>query len=222
MNLKGSWAGRLLSILIGVACFAVLNFWLAAGFFPALIVGVLAWLVAALINSGKQKEDKISLDGITRQEVESTIRAGRKLTAGMRQASYRLQQMEVKKEIEDLCKIAESMFELLKKDPNDLRIVKQFITYYLEPTHKIVLKYVELATTRPMPADAVSILDKTEKSFKTIRATFLQQKEKMLANDVMDLDTEIKVFETISSNMNTGGNAGKDRNTPSMPSGGRQ
>jgi len=220
--LKGSWAGRLLSILIGVACFAVLNFWLAAGFFPALIVGVLAWLVAALINSGKQKEDKISLDGITRQEVESTIRAGRKLTAGMRQASYRLQQMEVKKEIEDLCKIAESMFELLKKDPNDLRIVKQFITYYLEPTHKIVLKYVELATTRPMPADAVSILDKTEKSFKTIRATFLQQKEKMLANDVMDLDTEIKVFETISSNMNTGGNAGKDRNTPSMPSGGRQ
>ncbi|HPU22393.1 5-bromo-4-chloroindolyl phosphate hydrolysis family protein [Thermoclostridium caenicola] len=222
MNLKGSWAGRLLSILIGVACFAVLNFWLAAGFFPALIVGVLAWLVAALINSGKQKEDKISLDGITRQEVESTIRAGRKLTAGMRQASYRLQQLEVKKEIEDLCKIAESMFELLKKDPNDLRIVKQFITYYLEPTHKIVLKYVELATTRPMPADAVSILDKTEKSFKTIRATFLQQKEKMLANDVMDLDTEIKVFETISSNMNTGGNAGKDRNTPSMPSGGRQ
>ncbi|HOL83754.1 MAG TPA: 5-bromo-4-chloroindolyl phosphate hydrolysis family protein [Thermoclostridium caenicola] len=212
----------MLSILIGVACFAVLNFWLAAGFFPALIVGVLAWLVAALINSGKQKEDKISLDGITRQEVESTIRAGRKLTAGMRQASYRLQQMEVKKEIEDLCKIAESMFELLKKDPNDLRIVKQFITYYLEPTHKIVLKYVELATTRPMPADAVSILDKTEKSFKTIRATFLQQKEKMLANDVMDLDTEIKVFETISSNMNTGGNAGKDRNTPSMPSGGRQ
>ncbi|HOP73337.1 MAG TPA: 5-bromo-4-chloroindolyl phosphate hydrolysis family protein [Thermoclostridium caenicola] len=211
----------MLSILIGVACFAVLNFWLAAGFFPALIVGVLAWLVAALINSGKQKEDKISLDGITRQEVESTIRAGRKLTAGMRQASYRLQQLEVKKEIEDLCKIAESMFELLKKDPNDLRIVKQFITYYLEPTHKIVLKYVELATTRPMPADAVSILDKTEKSFKTIRATFLQQKEKMLANDVMDLDTEIKVFETISSNMNTGGNAGKDRNTPSMPSGGR-
>jgi hypothetical protein len=53
-----------------------------------------------------------------------------------------------------------------------------------------------------MPADAVSILDKTEKSFKNIRAAFLQQKEKMLTNDVMDLDTEIKVFETISQNMN--------------------
>jgi len=184
-----------------------------------LIVGVLAWLVAALIGSGKNREDKINVDSITRQEIDSTIKAGRKLTAAMRQASYRLQQVEVKKEIEDLCKIAESMFELLRKDPNDLRIVKQFITYYLEPTHKIVLKYVELATTRPMPADAVSILDKTEKSFKSIRATFLQQKEKMLANDVMDLDTEIKVFETISNNMNTGGDSGKDKNASSVSTG---
>jgi len=209
----------LLSIIIGVACFAILNFWLAAGFLPALIVGVLAWLVAALIGSGKNREDKINVDSITRQEIDSTIKAGRKLTAAMRQASYRLQQVEVKKEIEDLCKIAESMFELLRKDPNDLRIVKQFITYYLEPTHKIVLKYVELATTRPMPADAVSILDKTEKSFKSIRATFLQQKEKMLANDVMDLDTEIKVFETISNNMNTGGDSGKDKNASSVSTG---
>jgi len=217
--LRGSWAGRLLSIIIGVACFAILNFWLAAGFLPALIVGVLAWLVAALIGSGKNREDKINVDSITRQEIDSTIKAGRKLTAAMRQASYRLQQVEVKKEIEDLCKIAESMFELLRKDPNDLRIVKQFITYYLEPTHKIVLKYVELATTRPMPADAVSILDKTEKSFKSIRATFLQQKEKMLANDVMDLDTEIKVFETISNNMNTGGDSGKDKNASSVSTG---
>jgi len=217
--LRGSWAGRLLSIIIGVACFAILNFWLAAGFLPALIVGVLAWLVAALIGSGKNREDKINVDSITRQEIDSTIKAGRKLTAAMRQASYRLQQVEVKKEIEDLCKIAESMFELLRKDPNDLRIVKQFITYYLEPTHKIVLKYVELATTRPMPADAVSILDKTEKSFKSIRATFFQQKEKMLANDVMDLDTEIKVFETISNNMNTGGDSGKDKNASSVSTG---
>lgn len=217
--MRGSWAGRLLSIIIGVACFAILNFWLAAGFFPALIVGVLAWLFAALINSGKNREDKINVDSITRQEIDSTIRAGRKLTAAMRQASYRLQQVEVKKEIEDLCKIAESMFEMLRKDPNDLRIVKQFITYYLEPTHKIVLKYVELATTRPMPADAVSILDKTEKSFKSIRATFLQQKEKMLANDVMDLDTEIKVFEKITSNMNMSGDSGKDKNASSVSTG---
>lgn len=216
--MKSSWGRRLLSILIGVVCFAVLNYWVSAGFFPALIAGVFAWLIAALITSRKDKEDTISVDAVTRQEVDSTIKAGRKLTAAMRQASYRLMQMEVRKDIEELCKIAESIFDMLRKDPNDLRVVKQFITYYLEPTHKIVMKYVELATTRPMPTDAVSILDKTEKSLKSIRTTFLQQKEKMLANDVMDLDTEIKVFETVSNNMNTTGTAGKDKNASSTSS----
>ncbi len=220
--MKSSWAGRLLSIIIGVACFVVLKFLFSAGFFGALVAGLIAWITISLITSKKNKDDNITADAMTRQEISKTIKAGRKLTIAMRQASYRLMQLEVKKEIEDLCKIAESMFEMLKKDPNDLRIVKQFITYYLEPTHKIIMKYVELATTRPMPADAVSILDKTEKSFKSIRATFLQQKEKMLANDVMDLDTEIKVFETISRNMNTGGAAGKDKNRSSVSSTGHK
>lgn len=220
--MKGSWAGRLLSIFTGVACFAVLYYLLSAELPGAIIVAVVAWLTTTLITSRKRKDDTFIAEGATRQEIDSTIKAGRKLTASMRQASYRLMQLEVKKEIEDLCKIAESMFEMLRKDPNDLRVVKQFITYYLEPTHKIVLKYVELATTRPMPADAVSILDKTEKSFKSIRTTFLQQKEKMLANDVMDLDTEIKVFETVSSNMNIGGTAGKDKSKSSVSSTGQQ
>lgn len=199
--MKGSWGGRILSILIGVACFVVMYF-LVSDFIWALIPAVAAWFIAALITSRSQRDDKALAEGVTWQEINRTIKEGRKLTMGMRQAAYRLLQVEVRREIEDLCRIAESMFEMLRKDPNDLRTVKHFITYYLEPTHKIVLKYVELATTRPMPADAVSILDKTEKSFKNIRAAFLQQKEKMLTNDVMDLDTEIKVFETISQNMN--------------------
>ncbi|HPU45853.1 MAG TPA: 5-bromo-4-chloroindolyl phosphate hydrolysis family protein [Thermoclostridium sp.] len=187
-----------------------------------IVVLLIALLAVIIIASIRRKDDFVNVDSATRQEIDSTIKAGRRLTLAMRQASYRLMQVEVKKEIEDLCKIAESIFDMLRKDPNDLRVVKQFITYYLEPTHKIVMKYVELATTRPMPADAVGILDKTEKSFKSIRASFLQQKEKMLANDVMDLDTEIKVFETISRNMTTSGESGKDKNPPPVSTSGQK
>ena len=68
----------------------------------------------SLSTSKKNKDDNITADAMTRQEISKTIKAGRKLTIAMRQASYRLMQLEVK--IEDLCKIAESMFEMLKKD----------------------------------------------------------------------------------------------------------
>ncbi len=203
MVLKTSLGGRIFSILTGVVLFSVLRFVFFTSMSIALSVGFIGWLVVMLTSSKKQKDTTIIAEGTTRQDLEETIRNGRKLTLSMRQASLRLLQVEVKQEVEDLCRIAESMFDMLRKDPKDLRIVKQFITYYLEPTHKIVVKYCELATTRPMPADVIETLERTEKSLKSIRATFLQQKEKMLANDVMDLDTEIKVFETVSGNMST-------------------
>jgi len=200
--LNVSTTGRILSILSGVAVFALLLF-LNINLQYALIAGVVGWLAVILLYSKKENNDTIVVEGLTRSDLENTIKTGRKLTAGMRQAIKRLSQIEICREVEDLCRIAESMFDLLRKDPKDIRIVKQFITYYLEPTHKIIVKYSELATTRPMPADAIETLERTEKSLKSIRATFLKQKEKMLSNDVMDLDTEIKVFETLSSNLGT-------------------
>lgn len=200
--MKLSTTSRIMSIVAGVAVFALLLFLLRTLTVP-LIAGVLGWLVVILFFSKKEKDEAIIVEGMTRSDIEDTIKKGRKLTLGMRQAIKSLSQLEISKEVEDLCRIAESMFDLLKKDPKDIRIVKQFITYYLEPTHKIIVKYVELATIRPMPADAIETLERTEKSLKGIRTTFLQQKEKMLANDVIDLDTEIKVFETLSNNYGT-------------------
>jgi len=186
----------------GAAVFAILLF-LVRNLALALVAGVLGWLIVTLFFSKKERNNTVIIDGMTHSDINDTIKKGLNLTKGMRQAVKKLSQLEVIQEVEDLCRIAESMFDLLKKDPKDIRIVKQFITYYLEPTHKIIVKYVELATTRPMPADAVETLERTEKSLKNIRATFLQQKEKMLANDVLDLDTEIKVFETLANNYST-------------------
>lgn len=199
--MKISTTGRILSILGGAAVFALLLFLIRLALPYALVAGVLGWLAVTLFYSNKEYKDTIVVEGMTRSDLEETIKSGRKLTEGMRAAIKRLSQTDICQEIEDLCRIAESMFEMLKKDPKDIRVVKHFITYYLEPTHKIIIKYAELATARPMPADAIETLERTEKSLKGIRTTFLQQKEKMLANDVIDLDTEIKVFETVSSNM---------------------
>lgn len=201
--MKMSTRSRIVSILAGIAAFALLMFIIRISLPIALTGGVIGWLVVTLTYSKKEKDDSIIVEGLTRADMENTIKNGRKLTAGMRAAIKKLSQTEICREVEDLCRIAESMFDMLKKDPKDIRIVKQFITYYLEPTHKIIVKYAELATARPMPAGAVETLERTEKSLKGIRTTFLKQKEKMLANDVIDLDTEIKVFETLSSNMRT-------------------
>ncbi|HBR03249.1 MAG TPA: hypothetical protein DD738_11620, partial [Ruminiclostridium sp.] len=108
LNVTGT--GRIISILAGALVFALLQliFQLALPF--ALIGGVLGWLIVILIYSGRRNKETIVVEGLTRQDMEDTIKAGRNLTAGMRQAIKKLSQVEICLEVEDLCRIADSMF----------------------------------------------------------------------------------------------------------------
>ena len=112
--MKISTTGRLLSILSGVAVFALLLFLIRIALPYALIAGVIGWLVVILSFSKKEKDETIVVEGSTQSDIEDAIKTGRKLTTGMRQAIKRLSQMEICNEVEDLCRIAESMFELLR------------------------------------------------------------------------------------------------------------
>ena len=195
-----------MAVLAGIGAVAVLYFGLVLLarivaiplFLPLIIAGLGFFIFFSLRSSlGKREQAKtVAFEGVTYGDLEVICRSGRKYTAEMRAAINRLGQTDIRDAVNDICNISDSIMGMLREDPRDLRIVKQFITYYLEPTHKIILKYAELATARPMPADAVATLERTEKSLASIRTTFLQQKDKMLANDAMDLDTEIKVFES--------------------------
>lgn len=203
MKQKPSTKSTIMAILAGIGAIAVLQF---AVFFlakfvaiPIVIPAIIGIVVFFLLRGSLGKRERsraVAFEGVTFGEIESIVQSGRKYTTEMRNSINRLGQSDIRAAVNDLCNIAESILAMLKDDPRDLRIVKQFITYYLEPTHKIILKYAELATARPMPADAVATLERTEQSLANIRRTFLEQKDKMLANDAMDLDTEIKVFES--------------------------
>lgn len=162
------------------------------------VIGLIVFFVLRRKMSKREYSKSIVFEGVTRGEVETLVKAARASTAGMRYAINKLGRNDIRASVNDICDIADSILSMLKDDPRDLRIVKQFITYYLEPTTKIILKYAELATARPMPADAIATLERTERSLVDIRRTFLEQKAKMLANDAMDLDTEIKVFQSTS------------------------
>ena len=203
MEKKTSKKSTWMAVFAGVGAVAVLYFSISLLVkIPALfllLIGILGFVIFFSLRSslGKREQAKaVAFEGVTYGDLEIIARTGKKYAAEMRAAINRLGQTDIRDAVNDICNIADSIMGMLRDDPRDLRIVKQFITYYLEPTHKIILKYAELATARPMPADAVATLERTEKSLANIRMTFLQQKDKMLANDAMDLDTEIKVFES--------------------------
>ena len=203
MKQKPSTKSTIMAILAGIGAIAVLQYlvillarFVSIPFVLPAIIGIGIFLVMRSSLGRKERAKAVAFEGVTFGEIDGIAKTGKKLTTEMRNAINRLGQTDIRAAVNDLCNIADSIFAMLNDDPRDLRIVKQFVTYYLEPTYKIILKYAELATARPMPADAVATLQRTEQSLASIRRTFLEQKDKMLANDAMDLATEIKVFES--------------------------
>ncbi len=202
MKRKTSTKSIVVAVLAGIGAITAISFgvpmitgFMSIPYIIPVIVGVVLFFILKSLLSKRERSREVAFEGVTFGEIDTITNSGRKYSQEMRSAINRLGQSDVRSAVNDLCNISDSIMTMLKDDPRDLRIVKQFITYYLEPTHKIIIKYAELATARPMPADAVATLERTEKSLVNIRKTFLQQKDKMLQNDAMDLDTEIKVFE---------------------------
>ncbi len=224
MKRKTSSKSTWLALLAGIGAITVLYvglFMLSAlfsvPFFLPIVIGAGIFLILRSVFGKREYAKTVAFEGVTYGELESVAKSGKKYTAEMRNAINRLGQVDIRHAVADLCNISDSMMDMLKDDPRDLRIVKQFITYYLEPTHKIIIKYAELATARPMPADAVATLVRTEQSLSNIRRTFLEQKQKMLANDAMDLDTEISVFESTAGIQNRIPESGEKQNNRTYP-----
>jgi len=202
MKRKTSTKSIVFAVLAGIGAIVVLGYGMtlisgliSIPFVVPVIIGVGLFFIVKSLLGKREKAKAIAFEGVTYGDLNAITSSGRIYSQEMRTAINRLGQSDVRSAVNDICNISDSIIGMLKDDPRDLRIVKQFITYYLEPTHKIIIKYAELATARPMPSDAIATLERTEKSLVNIRKTFLQQKDKMLQNDAMDLDTEIKVFE---------------------------
>jgi hypothetical protein len=83
--LKMSTKSRVFSIISGVAVFVLLMFVISI-IEVALIGGVIGWLVVTLLLNKKEKDGSLVAEGLTRADLENTIKSGRKLTAGMREA----------------------------------------------------------------------------------------------------------------------------------------
>jgi 5-bromo-4-chloroindolyl phosphate hydrolysis protein len=80
----------------------------------------------------------------------------------------------------------------------DLKPAKQFLNYYLDAAMKIVTRYAELATGPAGSPEVMQSLAKAESVMDTLNESFEKQQAKLKENDVLDLDTEIQVFEKMN------------------------
>ncbi len=160
---------------IGV-CFglgALLGFYLVYGFDP---------------RATKRATDAYGLDA-TPQLLQALAGAEKTILA-IEQARKNIRNNELRSRLDNIIKLARQILKNLEEDPADLRRSRKFLNVYLEGAQQVTEGYVrthQQAQSQQLEANFRNVLT-------TIEDVFKEQQQKLLENDVLDLDIKIEVL----------------------------
>src|SRR5664279_1519266 len=173
-------------------------FFLHSTLFISLISGVVGFAGSyTLLYAFKPKDElRIGLGNpVTTEELNRTLKQGDDQIKQLQYLGTQLKDPDVKTKLAKITSTVQDIFGIFKKDPGDIKNARPFLTYYLDTTIKIVRKYTELSAQQINSQQMKNTLLKAENMLGSIAIAFEKQKEKLLSNDVMDLDVEIQTLE---------------------------
>jgi 5-bromo-4-chloroindolyl phosphate hydrolysis protein len=136
-----------------------------------------------------------NLDKVTAEMLKDTLKTGSEKIREIDQLTARIQDASIKQKVQGIREVIVKIFENFKKDPEDIKLSKQFLSYYLDTTIKIIRKYIDLSEQKVISTDLTESLKKVDNLLVSIKEAFETHYSKLLSNDIMDLDVEITVME---------------------------
>ena len=162
------------------------------------LVGILIYyLVWRLIKSFQGRGKSPAVNGVPFRsiQVEKAVKEGSERLRNIRSQTRLIADNEIAVKIQEICKTGLDIFDYIQKNPDDLTKAKQFINYYLDTTEKIVNKYVELVSKKERSSEIDAAITNVENVLDSIKETYTKQLHNLLEDDLLDLNTEIKVLE---------------------------
>lgn len=94
-----------------------------------------------------------------------------------------------------LCRTVDKILAEIRRDSDDLKRARQFLSYYLDSTITILEKYEKLIANPVRDEKIGASIERVEAMLDTIGKAFEKQLANLLSNDVMDLDAELALLE---------------------------
>lgn len=171
-----AWAGAGHSIPIALA--------FGGGAFGAfvLLYGLDPRLQQVVADKGDTNTQRVTL---ALQEAEQKI-----LT--IEEAASRINQPELDKRLTRIIVLARKILVEIARDPDDMRRARKFLSTYLDGTQRVVTGYADTPVTNRVQ----TIEDNFSRVLVTIEEVFGQQYQRLLENDLRDLDVNMEVLES--------------------------
>jgi 5-bromo-4-chloroindolyl phosphate hydrolysis protein len=168
-----SGAGYSFPISVGFGLGALMGCYLLYGFDPRRV---------------KQATDTSGSDN-TNQVVQALERA-KGIIAGIDHARHKIRNPELTGRLQRIVNLARQILAVIEEDPKDLRRARKFLNIYLEGAQQVTAGYAR--THQHMESQELE--DNFRRVLVTIEEVFQEQQQKLLENDVLDLDVKIEVL----------------------------
>lgn len=153
-------------------------------------LGALAGMVLLYGLDPHQEKMLAGSHGYTTEEISATIAEAEAQISGIEQANKHINNRSFNQHINIICDHAREIVAMLEEDPGDIRRSRKFLNIYLDGALKVTEGYAGMQSKH----QADQLTENFENILQTIETVFIEQKQKLLENDVLDLDVQIEVL----------------------------
>lgn len=152
--------------------------------------------LSLLFKTKKEENMTISLGEVDPVYLKDAIGKANKKISEIKSVSKTITGTEqLNHKIKKVITTAEAIVADFEQDPGDVKRARNFLNYYLDATIKILKSYHDIGKYVQLDQKSRETLLKVEKLLDQIGDAFEKQLNRLLENDVMNLDAEITLLE---------------------------
>ena len=103
----------------------------------------------------------------------------------------------IKKDVIEITNTSQKIINRLEKTPEKISQATNFLNYYLQVTLKIMRKYEEIENENLTSKEVKNFKIRITNLLTNIKSAFNMQLNNLYSTDMIDIDAEMKVFESV-------------------------
>lgn len=140
-------------------------------------------------------EDPIKYTGA--KDVDQAISEGNRYLEQMKKANDIIQNTVISEKIDKLGDVTKKIFAYISEKPEKLKDIRRFITYFLPTTIKLLNSYARAEAQDNDGENIRQIKNDIEGAMDGIIGSFQKYLDNLYADEAMDIDAEITVFDSM-------------------------
>lgn len=187
----------ILSLVLGLVSFAAIFFGLNWPIWMAGVIGIGVYFATSLLAQPRIKIGNTLIEDIANgAELRAMLDQGNRDIAEIDALGKRIGNDYIRQSAFDLAESGRKIVKFLSENPMRLSKHRRFFSYYLKTARNILDKFETVQQSDLQTVQVYDATKSTEKAMAILNEAFDRQFTRMMADDIMDIDADIKLLET--------------------------